>query len=194
VWQALSSLLVLGRATVSRILWISGREQKSWSGEYFPAFPRRMGRAGSLHPSAQGSTCLPSGETGWHSCGRHMFSQNGPQNSAGVLVPRSNVSALSCQSHAGFAFSAGLALIALAPRRVILRSCHPDSFEEVSTVKKPGKRAGPEDREQYKEDRKPFNLSEHFVDSMSAKQTPTGRPSRRSAKPWMLPGARARLW
>lgn len=33
--QALGSLLVLGRATVSRILWTSGREQKSWSGEYF---------------------------------------------------------------------------------------------------------------------------------------------------------------
>ena len=33
--QALGSLLVLGRATVSRILWASGREQKSWSGEYF---------------------------------------------------------------------------------------------------------------------------------------------------------------
>ena len=31
--QALGSLLVLGRATVSRILWTSGREQKSWSGE-----------------------------------------------------------------------------------------------------------------------------------------------------------------
>jgi hypothetical protein len=33
--QALGSLLVLGRATVSRIFWTSGREQKSWSGEYF---------------------------------------------------------------------------------------------------------------------------------------------------------------
>lgn len=33
--HALGSLLVLGRATVARILWISGREQKSWSGEYF---------------------------------------------------------------------------------------------------------------------------------------------------------------
>ena len=31
--QALGSLLVLGRATVSRILWASGREQTSWSGE-----------------------------------------------------------------------------------------------------------------------------------------------------------------
>src|SRR5271157_2727322 len=33
--QALGSLLVLGRATLSRILWTNGRQQKSWSGEYF---------------------------------------------------------------------------------------------------------------------------------------------------------------
>src|SRR6266436_2002977 len=31
--QALGSLLVLGRATLSRIVWTSGREQQSWSGE-----------------------------------------------------------------------------------------------------------------------------------------------------------------
>ena len=33
--QALGALLVLGRATLSRILWTHGREQKAWSGEYF---------------------------------------------------------------------------------------------------------------------------------------------------------------
>ena len=33
--QALGALLVLGRATLSRILWANGREQHSWSAEYF---------------------------------------------------------------------------------------------------------------------------------------------------------------
>jgi hypothetical protein len=33
--QALGGLLVLGRATLSRILWANGREQHSWSAEYF---------------------------------------------------------------------------------------------------------------------------------------------------------------
>ena len=33
--QALGALLCLGRSTVSRIIWTTGREQKSWSGEYF---------------------------------------------------------------------------------------------------------------------------------------------------------------
>jgi hypothetical protein len=33
--QALGGLLVLGRATLSRILWTNGRAQKAWSGEYF---------------------------------------------------------------------------------------------------------------------------------------------------------------
>src|SRR5713101_9956955 len=33
--QALGALLVLGRATLSRILWTNGREQHSWSADYF---------------------------------------------------------------------------------------------------------------------------------------------------------------
>jgi hypothetical protein len=33
--QALGALLVLGRASLSRILWTNGREQHSWSAEYF---------------------------------------------------------------------------------------------------------------------------------------------------------------
>jgi hypothetical protein len=33
--QALGALLVLGRATLARILWANGREQHSWSAEYF---------------------------------------------------------------------------------------------------------------------------------------------------------------
>src|ERR1700758_1886539 len=33
--QALGALLVLGRATLARILWTNGREQHSWSAEYF---------------------------------------------------------------------------------------------------------------------------------------------------------------
>jgi hypothetical protein len=35
VRQGLGSLLCLGRSTLSRIIWATGREQKSWSGEYF---------------------------------------------------------------------------------------------------------------------------------------------------------------
>ena len=33
--QALGTLLVLGRATLSRILWTNGREQCSWAADYF---------------------------------------------------------------------------------------------------------------------------------------------------------------
>ena len=33
--QALGALLVLGRASLARILWSNGREQHSWSAEYF---------------------------------------------------------------------------------------------------------------------------------------------------------------
>ena len=43
----------------------------------------------------------------------------------------------------------------------------PIRFEEVSTVKKPGKRANEEAWEQYKADRKRFNLSQRFVETMA---------------------------
>ena len=33
--QALGGLLVLGRATLSRIIWTNGREQHSWAADYF---------------------------------------------------------------------------------------------------------------------------------------------------------------
>jgi DDE family transposase len=44
----------------------------------------------------------------------------------------------------------------------------PIRFEEVSTVKKPGKRADAAAREQYRQDLKRFNLSQRFVNSMAA--------------------------
>jgi hypothetical protein len=43
----------------------------------------------------------------------------------------------------------------------------PIRFEEVSTVKKPGKRANEQAWEQYKTDRKRFNLSQRFVETMA---------------------------
>ncbi len=45
--QALGALLVLGRATLARILWTNGREQYSWSAEYFLHL-RPMGPAGAV--------------------------------------------------------------------------------------------------------------------------------------------------
>ncbi len=43
----------------------------------------------------------------------------------------------------------------------------PIRFEEVSTLKKPGKRAPVEAWKQYREDRKRFNLSQRFVQTMA---------------------------
>ncbi len=35
VRQALASLVCVGRRCLSRIIWTQGRQQRSWSGEYF---------------------------------------------------------------------------------------------------------------------------------------------------------------
>ena len=47
----------------------------------------------------------------------------------------------------------------------------PIRFEEVSTVKKPAKRAAAETWEQYRADRKRYNLSQRFVDSAAQLRT-----------------------
>src|SRR5713226_5236822 len=52
-------------------------------------------------------------------------------------------------------------------KRMGMARAIPIRFEEVSVVKKPGKRAGEQAREQYREDRKRFNLSQRFVESMA---------------------------
>src|SRR5216683_670697 len=110
--QALGALLVLGRATLSRILWTNGREQHSWSAEYF------------LHSRAK-----------WD-----------PQALFSPLLPL----------HGGGEFSA---------RAIPIR------FEEVSTVKKPGKRADAQAWEQYRADRQRCNLSQRFVGSVAQLRT-----------------------
>ena len=47
----------------------------------------------------------------------------------------------------------------------------PIRFEEVSTVKKPGKRAAAEAWEQYRTERQRYNLSRRFVDSAAQIRT-----------------------
>jgi len=167
VRQALGSLLVLGRATVSRILWTNGREQKAWSGEYFlhsraswdphalfapllqqalPFCPGRLvGVAVDDTRLRKTGRCIP--QAAWH---RDPMSP--PFHTNLMLGLRFLQASLLLPLHRSGRFSA---------RAIPIR------FEEVSTLKKPGKRAGEKAWEQYKQDRKSFNLSQRFVQSMA---------------------------
>jgi hypothetical protein len=165
--QAICSLLVLGRATVSRILWTSGREQKSWSGEYF------LHSRASWDQHALFTSLLKEGlafcrgnlvgvavdDTRLRKTGRsipqaawHRDPMSPPFHTNLILGLRFLQASLLLPLHRTGSFSA---------RAIPIR------FEEVSTVKKPGKRASQESWQQYQADRKRFNLSQRFVDTLA---------------------------
>jgi len=165
--QALGSLLVLGRATVSRILWTSGREQKSWSGEYFlharavwepqALFPPLLREALAFCPGKLVGVAVD--DTRLRKTGRsipqaawHRDPMSPPFHTNLMLGLRFLQASLLLPLHRTGSFSA---------RAIPIR------FEEVSTVKKPGKRASEESWEQYKADKKRLNLSQRFAQSMA---------------------------
>jgi hypothetical protein len=165
--QALGGLLVLGRATLSRILWTNGREQKAWSGEYF-LHSRAAWDAQSLFAPLlqQGLAFCPGrlvgvavDDTRLRKTGRsipqaawHRDPLSPPFHTNLILGLRFLQASLLLPLHRNGSFSA---------RAIPIR------FEEVSTLKKPGKRGTEEAWQQYRQDQKRFNLSQRFVQSMA---------------------------
>jgi hypothetical protein len=166
VRQGLGSLLCLGRATVSRIIWTTGREQKSWSGEYF------------LHSRAVWSPHTlfdPILQAGLAYCPGRLVAvavDDTRLKKTGRSIPQAQYhrDPLSPPFHVnliwGLRFLQASLLLPLhrsgcCPARGI-----PIRFEEVSSVKKPSRRAGEETWEAYKQEVKQRNLSRRFVQSM----------------------------
>jgi hypothetical protein len=169
--QALGVLLVLGRATVSRIIWTNGREQKAWSAEYFlhsraPWQPQALFAPllkealafcpGRLVGVAVDDTRLRKTGRSISQAAWHRDPMSPPFHTNLMLGLRFLQASLLLPLHRAGSF----------PARAI-----PIRFEEVSTVKKPGKRASKEAWAQYREDRKHFNLSQRFVQSMAHLRT-----------------------
>src|ERR1700758_582229 len=169
--QALGGLLVLGRATLSRILWANGREQHSWSAEYF------LHSRAKWDPQALFTPLLKEGLS-W--C---------PGRLVGVAVDDTRVrksgrsiaqvayhrDPMSPPFHTnlilGLRFLQASLLLPLHGRGEFSARAIPIRFEEVSTVKNPSKRADPRIWEQYRADRKRLNLSQRFVSSMKQLRT-----------------------
>jgi hypothetical protein len=165
--QALGSLLVLGRATVSRILWTSGREQKSWSGEYF------LHSRAAWNPQALFTPLL---KEGLAFCSGKLVGvavDDTRLRKTGRSIPQAawHRDPMSPPFHAnlmlGLRFLQASLLLPLHRNGLFSARAIPIRFEEVSSVKKPGKRANEEAWEQYKADRKRFNLSQRFVETMA---------------------------
>lgn len=165
--QALGGLLVLGRATLSRILWTNGCEQKAWSGEYF-LHSRAAWRPQDLFASLlkQGLAFCPGKLVG-------VAVDDTRLRKTGRLIPQAawHRDPLSPPFHTnlmlGLRFLQASLLVPLHRNGSFSARALPIRFEEVSTVKKPGKRGSEQAWQQYQLDRKRFNLSQRFVQSMA---------------------------
>ena len=164
--QALGSLVCLGRRTVTRIIWTNGGEQRSWGAEYFlhsrcrwepqqlfapilkQALPfctgRYVGVAGDDTRLRKTGRCIP-----------QAFFQRDP------LSPPFHVNLMF-----GLRFLQASLLVPLYRRSKIGTRALPIRFQEVSRVKRPGRKATAEAWKWYRVAVRKFNLSQRFVAMM----------------------------
>jgi len=164
--QGVGFLACLGRRTLSRIIWTNGGQQRSWSSEYFlhsrcrwdaeqlfaPILRRGLeGCRGRLVGVAVDDTRL-------RKTGRlipQVFYQRDP------LSPPFHVNLM-----LGLRFLQASLLVPLYRRAAVSTRAVPIAFEEVSPVKRPKRKASPEQWRQYRQAVKQRNLSQHFVGMM----------------------------
>lgn len=163
VRQSLGSLVCLGRRCLSRVIWTTGGSQRSWSAEYFlhsrcewqpqrlfePILERAL-------PYCRGRLVgVALDDTRLHKTGRSIpqaFWQRDP------LGPPFHVNLI-----LGLRFLQASLLLPLHRGGEVSARALPIRFEEVSRVKRPGKKATPEMKRAYEEARKRLNLSQRFV-------------------------------
>ena len=167
VRQGLGSLLCLGRSTLSRIIWTTGREQRSWSGEYFLHSRAPWNPHDLFEPILR--EALP------YCPGRlvAVAVDDTRLNKTGRSIPQARYhrDPLSPPFHVNLIWALRFlqASLLLPLHRSGPWSARgvPIRFEEVSSVKKPGRRAGEEAWKVYKQEVKARNLSRRFVQSMT---------------------------
>jgi len=165
VRQALGSLVCLGRRCLTRIIWTCGGQNRSWSADYF------------LHSRCQWQPqqlFRPILRRGLQYC---------PQRLVGVAVDDTRLlktgrcipqafyqrDPLSPAFHLniclGLRFLQASLLISSHGNSTVGTRALPIRFEEVSRVKRPGKRATEEMKKEYRQAIKQKNLSRSFVAS-----------------------------
>jgi DDE superfamily endonuclease len=162
--QALGSLVCLGRRCLSRIIWTHGGQSRSWSGEYFlhsrcPWEPQELfspilKRALEYCPQRLVGVALD--DTRLKKTGRSI-----PQAFYGKdpLSPPFHLN-LSL----GLRFLQASLLVPLYRTSNVGTRAVPIRFQEVSRVKRPGKKSTEEMQKQYREAVKQKNLSRSFVE------------------------------
>jgi hypothetical protein len=162
--QALGSLLCLGRRCLSRIIWTNGGQRRSWSAEYFlhsrcrwePQMLFRPVLKRALRHCGRGPVGVAVDDTRLRKTGRSIpqaFYQRDP------LSPPFHVNLV-----LGLRFLQASLLLPLHRSASVSARALPIRFEEVSRVKRPGKKATAEMQQQYRAAVKQQNLSRRFVD------------------------------
>jgi len=164
VRQALGSLVCLGRRCLTRIIWTNGGQNRSWSAEYFlhsrcrwePQDLFRPILKQALEHCPQRLVGVAIDDTRLRKTGRSIpqaFYQRDP------LSPPFHVNLT-----LGLRFLQASLLVPLHRNAPVGARALPIRFQEVSRVKRPGKRATEEMQQQYKEAAKQKNLSRSFVE------------------------------
>ena len=164
VRQALGSLICLGRRCLTRIIWTNGGQNRSWSAEYFlhsrcqwepqQLFQPILQRALAYCPQRLVGVAID--DTRLRKTGRAIpqaFYQRDP------LSPPFHLNLM-----LGLRFLQASLLVPLHRNAPVGTRALPIRFQEVSRIKRPGKKASDEMRQQYKEALKQKNLSRSFVD------------------------------
>jgi hypothetical protein len=164
VRQALGSLVCLGRRCLTRIIWTNGGQHRSWSAEYFlhsrchwdpqALFRPILKRALGYCPQRLGGVALD--DTRLRKTGRcipQAFYQRDP------LSPPFHLNLV-----LGLRFLQASVLLPLHRTTAVGTRALPIRFQEVSRVKRPGKKASDEAQKQYLEESKKRNLSRSFVE------------------------------
>jgi hypothetical protein len=167
VRQGLGSLLCLGRSTLSRIIWTTGREQNSWSGEYFLHSRAHWNPQALFDPMVREALRHCPGrlvgvavdDTRLRKTGRAIAQA---QYHRDPLSPPFHVNLIWA-----LRFLQASVLLPLHRSGPNAARGIPIRFEEVSSVKKPGRRAGEDAWEIYQQEVKQRNLSRRFVQSMT---------------------------
>ena len=163
VRQALGSLVCLGRRCLTRIIWTNGGQNRSWSAEYFlhsrcqwepqQLFQPILKRALTHCPQRLVGVAID--DTRLRKTGRSIpqaFYQRDP------LSPPFHLNLL-----LGLRFLQASLLVPLHRQAPVGTRALPIRFQEVSRLKRPGKRASPELKKQYREALKQHNLSRSWV-------------------------------
>ena len=162
--QALGSLVCLGRRCLTRIIWTTGRQNLSWSAEYFlhsrcqwdpqRLFQPILQRALAYCPQRLVGVAID--DTRLRKTGRAIpqaFYQRDP------LSPAFHLNLM-----LGLRFLQASLLVPLHRNAPVGTRALPIRFQEVSRIKRPGRKATEEMQQQYREAVKQKNLSRSFVE------------------------------